>query len=39
VQHNALNKAKGLGWDTAPQMQRLEMYRRQEAWTQRLLVY
>jgi hypothetical protein len=39
VQHNALNKAKSLGWDTAPQMQRLEMYRRQEAWTQRLLIY
>jgi TonB family protein len=39
VQSNALQKAKKLGWDAGPQSQRLELYRKDQAWTQRLLVY
>lgn len=39
VQNNALHKAKALGWDATPQAQRLELYRKNQPWTQSLLVY
>jgi len=39
AEKSAITRARRLGWDEAPLAERLAMYQKKQAWSQRLLVY